>query len=772
MQQELEAWPSFESGRLAGVSSFGLGGTNCHVVLGEAPSSDSHAILGEAPSLDSHVTVGEAPSSDGHVVVTARSRRRSGLLGESVTAWPLSGRSVLGLRAQARRLAEHLEANPDLELDGVGSTLVNGRVAFEHRAVVLGADREQLLDGLRSLAAERSTASVVQGVFSGVDRRPVFVFPGQGSQWQGMALELIDASPIFAERIQACGDALSPHVDWSLEEVLRGAPDAPGLDRIDVVQPLLFCVMVSLAELWRACGVRPAAVIGHSQGEIAAAHVAGALSLAEATRIVAVRSKVLTTAAGRGAMASVALPAKYVESLIERWGGCVSVAAVNGPSSLVVSGETEPLSELLEECVAAGARVREIPAAYGAGHSAQVEVIRDLLIDSLDGVEPSAGELSFYSTVTAGAFDPTQLDAHYWYRNARETVRFEETVRTLLDDGRRGFLEVSAHPVLTAAVQDTVDHAVGEQNDALVAYSLKRGEGGPERFLRSLAMLWAHGVDVDWAGVLATDGKSAVRLPTYAFQRERHWLESAKLDESAGIAHTVEHPAADRPGGADHPVGADPSSLTDTSTKYPDPERDASRRIEEADASSPASAAEPFARGSLTERLQGMSSPAQESLMLGIVLSEAAAVLGYPSPDALPSGRTFKELGFDSAAGVELRNRLNAATGLRLATALVFDHPTPDALAGQLLGLLTGSAGKVAPARRSGTTDEPIAIVSMACRYPGAVRSPEDLWELVSSGVDAISEFPTNRGWPSEGLYHPDADHPRHELYAGGWLHP
>ncbi len=738
VQQELQAWPSVQSGRLAGVSSFGLGGTNCHVVVGEAPSSDRQ-------------TVG-----------ALRSRHRGGPLGEGLIAWPISGRSAPGLHAQARKLAEHLEANPHLELDGVGTTLVTGRAVFEHRAVVLGADREELLEGLHSLAVGQSRASVVQGVHSGVIRRPVFVFPGQGSQWQGMALELIDASPVFAERIQACGDALSSHVDWSLQDVLRGSPHAPGLDRIDVVQPLLFCVMVSLADLWRACGVQPAAVIGHSQGEIAAAHVAGALSLAEAIRIVAVRSKVLAQAAGRGAMASVALSAEDVWSRIARWGGRVSVAAVNGPSSLVVSGETDALSELLEECVGAGARVRKIQAAYGAGHSAQVEVVRDLLIDSLDGLEPHTGGLSFYSTVTGGVLDHRQLGAHYWYRNARETVRFEETVHRLLDDGHRGFLEVSAHPVLTVAVQDTVDHAVGGENDALVAYSLKRGDGTPKRFLCSLAMLWVHGIDVDWASVLSVAGKPGVGLPTYAFQRERHWLGSSKLDEPFG----VEHPVADRSLAADRPVAAHGS------VEDPAPGHNSPQCGEGIDAISPASPREPASGGSLAGQLHGMSALAQKSLVLGIVLTEAASVLGYRSPEGLSPERTFKELGFDSVAGVELRNRLNAATGLRLATALVFDHPTPSALAGHLLALLTGSTAMVAATRHSVEVDEPIAIVSMACRYPGAVRSPEDLWNLVSSGVDAITEFPTNRGWSTDALYHPDADHAGTSYTReGGFIH-
>jgi acyl transferase domain-containing protein/acyl carrier protein len=735
VQQELEEWPS-GSARLAGVSSFGLGGTNCHVVLGEPP-------LGDRQSAK-----------------TTRSARDLGPLGE-VLAWPISGRSERALLAQASSLLDHVEATPQLAAEAVGHSLASTRTVFEHRAVVVGSDREQLATGLRSLLAGQSTASVLGGVSAAIARRPVFIFPGQGSQWQGMALDLLEVSPIFAERMGACERALSEHVDWSLLGVLNGAPDAPGMDRIDVVQPLLFAVMVALAELWQACGVQPAAVIGHSQGEIAAAHLAGAISLKEAARIVAVRSRILATAAGRGSMASVEWPAEDVESLVERWEGRVSIAAVNGPSSLVVSGDTDALAGLLEECKAAGARVRPIPAAAGAGHSAQVEVVRDSLIESLDGEEPRAGELDFYSTVTGGPLAHSELDSHYWYRNARETVRFRETLGALLSDGHRAFLEISPHPILTRAVQDTVDETLGVDNDVLVASSLKRGAGHAQSFLGSLSALWTNGIDVDWSRILDGNGRVPVRLPTYAFQRERHWLGSSehvrRADAGPAAADDVCE-MADAPSGGGG-VGEGRSGSTHGSTQEL-AETSAGRSPDLSD------------RSPLAGRLRGSSAVVQEALLLDLVLAETAAVLGYPSPQALPSSRSFKELGFDSAAAVEMRNRLKAATGLALSNALVFDYPTPRALVAHLLGLLKGSSTEAVRAKRHERVDEPIAIVSMACRYPGGVRTPEDLWDLVIREADAITEFPTNRGWPVEALYHPDADHAGTSYTReGGFIH-
>lgn len=680
VQQETGPWPATERPLLAGVSSFGLGGTNCHVVLGEPPSVQRGA--GSPAATTSDGARGEAMQADRH----DHERRAAGVrpegtpralpggpLGDGALAWLVSGRSESALRGQAQRLVEHLERNPELAADAVGYSLATGRMAFERRAVVLGGGRGELLEGLRPLALGQSTASVARGGASGVGERVVFIFAGQGSQWNGMALDLLDTSPVFAERMRACGAALSEHVDWSLEEVLRGARGAPGLDRVDVVQPALFAVMVSLAELWRACGVQPAAVVGHSQGEIAAAFVAGALSLQDAARIVAVRSKVGMSLVGRGAMAWIAMPARDVESRCERWDGRVSVAAVNAPLSVIVSGEPGALSALLEECVAAGIRVREIPAGVAAGHSSQVEVIREELISSLACIEPRAGELAFYSTVTAGPLDHMRLGADYWYQNARQPVRFEQTVRALLADGHRAFLEVSPHPVLTAATQDTVDDAIGEQDDVLIASSLRRGDGGRGRFLRSLATVWVRGIDVDWAAVLGSALPPTVQLPTYAFQRERHWLAS----EPAGAAGPVLANAVQAPGGS----------------RESGPGAGA-----EARPSSSASAPEMPTGDSLAGRLGSLPVRRQESVVLELVLTEVVAQLGYASHEALPANRTFKELGFDSLAGVELRNRLSAELGVRLPATLVFDNPTPEILARHLLDHIRGEASPVASA--------------------------------------------------------------------------
>ncbi|HEY5262223.1 MAG TPA: type I polyketide synthase, partial [Solirubrobacteraceae bacterium] len=524
VQSQPREWTDADGPLLAGVSSFGLGGTNCHVVLGEPPraavaTSASGGARSQGGQAD--VDVSEVYADGAGLSQCSPPALSSHPLGDGALAWLISGRSDLALSAQARTLTECLERDGELAAaDAVGYSLATTRTAFEHRAVVHGTDREQLLDGMRALGHERSAANLTRGAVSQTGGRAVFVFPGQGSQWQGMALELLDSSPVFATAMRTCAAALSEYVDWSVYDVLQGAPDAPGLDRIGVVQPILFAVMVSLAELWRACGVQPAAVVGHSQGEVPAACLAGALSLEDGARIVAQRSKLLEhRLVGHGTMAWIASSSDDVEARCERWEGRVSVAAVNAPSSVVVSGQQGPVSELLKEYASAGVRVREVLGGAGAGHSPHVEWIREDLLDSLAGIRPRRGDLPFYSTVTGGLLDHAALDAGYWYRNAREPVRFEQTIRALVADGQRVFLEISPHPILTAAMQDTFD-AGESREDLSVALTLKRGDGGSTRFLRSLADLWVRGIDVDWGGVLAGANRPTVALPTYAFQRE------------------------------------------------------------------------------------------------------------------------------------------------------------------------------------------------------------------------------------------------------------
>ncbi|MFF7350987.1 SDR family NAD(P)-dependent oxidoreductase, partial [Streptomyces antimycoticus] len=515
---EARPWPEPETARprRAGVSSFGISGTNAHAILEQAPAE---------PAATSEEPRPAAP-------------------GLPVLPWVLTGRTEQALRTRAEQLRDHLADHPGTDLAALGRALATTRTAFGHRAVILGRDRERLLDGLGALAQGTPAPHVVEGTAGG-RRKTVFVFPGQGSQWIGMALPLWNASPVFAEQLEECADALEPFLDWSLREVLRGEPGAPSLSRIDVVQPALFAVMVSLAALWRSYGVEPAAVVGHSQGEIAAAYVAGGLSLEDAAKVVARRSQAWAELSGKGGMLSVLASAETVAERLRPWSERLGIAAVNSPATVTVSGDPEALDAFMAELAADGVKSRRVPGVDTAGHSPQVDGLRERLLREVAGVRPRASRIAYYSTVTGGPLDTTELDTDYWYRNMREPVDFERATRALLADGHTAFIECAPHPMLAMSLQQTVEDAGG--NAAAIVGTLRRDEGDPERFAGSFAEAYVQGVEPSWDTVFeGGPGRGApdVELPTYPFQRQRYWLDKpvAASDVAAAGLEAAGHP--------------------------------------------------------------------------------------------------------------------------------------------------------------------------------------------------------------------------------------
>ncbi|GLZ27951.1 hypothetical protein Lesp02_01410 [Lentzea sp. NBRC 105346] len=487
--REPEPWPDLGRPRRAAVSSFGVSGTNAHVVLEQVTDEEE-----TTPR-----TTGPLP-------------------------YAVSGKTADALRAQAEQLAGVTHCVRT-------AATLSRRAQLDHRAVVVAADTDELRAGLRAIAGGAGAPNVVSAARTTVEPRQVaFVFPGQGAQWPGMGTELL-SEPVFAARMRECDDALGSFADFSVLDVLS---DATALNRVDVVQPVLFAIMVSVAELWRAHGVEPAAVIGHSQGEIAAAVVAGALSLEDGAKIVALRSKVLAGLSGEGAMLSVSLPLAEVEPLMP---GGVSIAAVNGPRTVVVSGEPEALTELQAELARRGVRRWMLPGDV-ASHSEQVDALRAELLDALAGVVPRPARIPFCSTLTGGLFDTAGLDAEYWFRSLREAVRFDLASAALLADGFDAFIEVSAHPVLTMWVQETIDDT---EADAVAFGTLRREDGGLRRFLQSVAHAHVNGVGVTWPEL---DAAGTADLPTYPFQRQRFWLDvpPAPGDVAAAGLTAADHP--------------------------------------------------------------------------------------------------------------------------------------------------------------------------------------------------------------------------------------
>ncbi|MDO0917729.1 SDR family NAD(P)-dependent oxidoreductase [Streptomyces sp. DT2A-34] len=500
---EAQAWPRDpERVRRAGVSAFGISGTNAHVVLEEAPEEQT-----QSP--------GDLPG---------------------VTLFPLSARTLPALRAQAGRLLETLERQPELPLTAVAATLVHHRTHFEHRAVVRASDRAQLLTALRALTETRPDADAVTDLIASPQQavatgKLAFVFPGQGAQWAGMARDLLDRDPVFADELDRCDAALRPFTDWSVTSVLRGDPGAPALDRVDVVQPVLFAVMVSLAAVWRARGIRPDAVVGHSQGEVAAACVAGALSLNDAAAVVALRSQALTALSGTGTMAVVALPHTEVEARLADHGGRIGVAAVNSGRSTVIAGDVEAVEVLLAELDRQQVFARRLDVDY-ASHSARVEPVRATILDELDGVTTHPTSVAWYSTVTAEPVTE-ELEADYWYTNLREPVRFAPTVERMTADGYRYFVELGPHPSLLTAL-----HTIDE--DLVAIGSLRRDEDGPACLDRAAAELHVHGRKIDWHRLVPRT--TPADLPTYAWDAQRHWIEPAASATAPGFFDHAAHP--------------------------------------------------------------------------------------------------------------------------------------------------------------------------------------------------------------------------------------
>ncbi|MEU7686343.1 beta-ketoacyl synthase N-terminal-like domain-containing protein, partial [Streptomyces spectabilis] len=523
-------WPRGAEPRRAGVLAYGISGTNAHVLLEEAPA--------DLQAEEQRGVCGPAPSSGG---------------GPSV--WTLSAVTEPALREQAVRLARQLRAAEAFDVADVGWSLGTTRGALARRAAVIGRDMDALLAGLDALArgdapaqgTDAATALVRGTALSGAG--PVFVLPGQGAQWPGMGRRLSAASPVFCAAMERCARALQPWTNFDVRDVVGGDVGASDWARAEVVQPALFAMYVSLAQLWRAYGLRPAALIGHSQGEIAAAHLAGVLSLEEAAKVVALRSRALRHVSAAGAMASLAAPADCVRDLLVRWRGRLEVAAVNGPAATVVSGDAGALTELLDYCRQHGFSNRLLPVDY-ASHSAHIEAAREQVLADLAGLAPRPGKIPIFSTTLGEAIDTTRMTAEYWYRNLRETVLFETAVRRSLAAGHRHFVEVSPHPILASALSDLL---ADTGTEGAVTATLHHNDGGLPDFTVSLAHAHVHGAPVDWRA-LYPRGRG-VDLPVYPFQRRHHWLPHAPstVDLSAAGQEAVPHPmlaaAADLPDG-------------------------------------------------------------------------------------------------------------------------------------------------------------------------------------------------------------------------------
>jgi phthiocerol/phenolphthiocerol synthesis type-I polyketide synthase B len=499
----LSPWPIGKGPRLAGVSAFGIAGSNAHVVLEEAPPVEADVALAE-PSAAT----------------------------DTPRLLPLSARSPEALTTLAMRYAAVLDGPGAPALADVCSTAATRRTPLEQRAVFVARDRASMSERLRSFAAGAPPAAA--GVVPpGAAPRLVFVLPGQGGQWAGMGRELARTEPVFRATLEACDAAARPFADFSLLEQLALDPSAAGyrLRDIDVIQPALVALAIAYAALWRSRGVEPDAVVGHSMGEVAAAHVAGALELGAAMQIICRRSALMRRAAGNGAMALIDLSFEAARARIARFGKRLALAGDNSPTASVISGEPHAIQEVLAELEREAIFCRRVKVDV-ASHSPQMEPLAALLREELAALRPSPALIPIYSTVLARRVEGTELDAAYWAQNLRQPVLFGTTVQALLEADAGIFLELGPHPVLLPSIEQTA--RVAKRSVTVLACG-RREEPELDLFLTALGGLWAAGRPLDWAK--ANPGVARpLDLPLYPWQRERHWVEAAELVRGAAGA--------------------------------------------------------------------------------------------------------------------------------------------------------------------------------------------------------------------------------------------
>lgn len=613
---ELQEWPVVAGRpRRAGVSSFGFGGTNAHVIVEEAGSVGADTVSGRA----------DVGGSGGGVV-----------------AWVISGKTASALAAQAGRLGRYVRARPALDVVDVGYSLVSTRSVFDHRAVVVGQTRDELLAGLAGVVAGRPEAGVVCGVGKPAGKT-AFVFAGQGSQWLGMGSELYAAYPVFAEALDAVVDELDRHLRYPLRDVIWGH-DQDLLNTTEFAQPALFAVEVALYRLLMSWGVRPGLVLGHSVGELAAAHVAGALCLPDAAMLVAARGRLMQALPAGGAMFAVQAREDEVAPML---GHDVSIAAVNGPASVVISGAHDAVSAIADRLRGQGRRVHRLAVSH-AFHSALMEPM--IAEFTAVAAELSVGlpTIPVISNVTGQLVADDFASADYWARHIRAVVRFGDSVRSAHCAGASRFIEVGPGGGLTSLIEASLADA-----QIVSVPTLRKDRPEPVSVMTAAAQGFVSGMGLDWASVFSGYRPKRVELPTYAFQHQKFWLAPA-------------------------PLVSDPT---------------AAGQIGASDGG-----AELLASSGFAARLAGRSADEQLAAAIEVVCEHAAAVLGRDGAAGLDAGQAFADSGFNSLSAVELRNRLTAVTAVTLPATAIFDHPTPTELAQYLITQIDGHGSSAAAA--------------------------------------------------------------------------
>ena len=521
---ELTPWPDNGRPRTAGVNAFGFGGTNTHVVLQEPPPSlpqigGGTDLASSESTVLSETSLNVAESTE----PLSASQQPPPQVGEGrggVSLLTLSARGEAALKALAASYVDFLRGDSDATLDDLAYTMTRRRSHHDHRLALLVRDRQQLTRRLRAVANGERVPNLVSG-HCDADEAPklIFVYTGMGPQWWGMGQELMAREPVFHQSLVDCDAAFQQIAGWSLLDAMGASEAESRMAETAVAQPANFAIQVALTKLWAFWGIEPTAVVGHSVGEIAAAYVAGALSLEDALLVTHHRSCLQQTTAGQGTMLAAELSAADAEALLTTHEQ-VSLAAINSPMSVTLAGDANALQAIAAELQAKERfnRFLDVEVAY---HSYQMDPLEDELRASLANLQPQATRIPLYSTVTAQQIDGSTLDADYWWQNVRQPVQLAPAIEQLVRDEYRVFLEVGPHPVLAHSIQETL-HSTGESGHLLA--SLRRQKPEQQQLMTTLAELYTLGTRINWATV-SPSGR-LVKLPTYPWQRERYWQES------------------------------------------------------------------------------------------------------------------------------------------------------------------------------------------------------------------------------------------------------
>lgn len=700
---------------LAGVSAFGLTGTIAHVVLQAAPGEAANTTSSEQPTA--------------HLL-------------------PISARSPTSLDSLVAAYRDWLEgpSAPELFARTCYSASVH-RQHHSHRIGFVASSPRQMSEQLSAYLKGELYSGAQGYVVPGKTAKLAFIFPGQGGQGLRMGRELLAREPVFRHAVELCDDAVRAEAGWSVLGLLQGeAPDAL-LEEIDYLQPTLTTVMVALATLWRSWDIEPNATLGLSMGEAAAAHVAGMLDIEDTMTVVCRRARLLKRLRGKGAILSTPLSYAEAEKVLVPYRPRLSIAVVASPTNTVLSGDLSAMKSLVEELESRGLPCRFVKSDV-AGHSTQMEPLLDELRAELTGLKPRRGSIPLASTVDDTYLVGPELNADYWARNLRQTVLQMNGIERLLQDGYTTFLEVSPHPVVWNPLWETIRHFL---SDARAIASLRRDEGEREVLLKAAGALYAQGISPNWATLFRAEDRRFVSLPTYRWEDKPCWFKATQDDRPVTAKISVSAaPAAPRTG----------------------------------------------ARTRFLDQLKSLPSGQRRKFLLDHLQGMVGKILRLPDPAAANCSAPLRQLGLTSLMATELALELELTLQHPCPTTLVFNYPTMEKITDHLLsegiadsllsseavsGRGDASSAGVLPVIHGvteGVPDshvnrvvraEPIAIIGLACRFPGAATS-EDYWRILREGVDVTTEVPPDR-WNINDFYDANPEAPG-KMYSrwGGFL--